>query len=190
MTSDELIGKVAVEYLRDRLSEDDTGGTAYLLDCLTADQTAAIAKAVLVDPYLLGLIDVKLPVHFVGKYDLPKSALTEYSATYFRSASCQKAAYLLANVGDDQQQSLKELIPVGTDQLRDHPDLWVNVASVGLPLNDQHKTWWTKALKGLLGVRSFALDQFAEYILQTQRHYGWTTYFVCFRSCISRTSYS
>ena len=170
MTSDELIGKVAVEYLRDRLSEDDTGGTArYLLDCLTADQTAAIAKAVLVDPYLLGLIDVKLPVHFVGKYDLPKSALTEYSATYFRSASCQKAAYLLANVGDDQQQSLKELIPVGTDQLRAHPDLWVNVASVGLPLNDQHKTWWTKALKGLLEVRSFALDQFAEYILQTQK---------------------
>lgn len=170
MTSDELIGKVAVSYLRDRLSEEDNIGTArYLLDCLTADQTAAIAKAVLVDPHLSGLLDVKLPVHFVGRYNLPKSVLTEYTATYFRSASCQKAAYLLANVGDDQQQSLKELIPVGADQLRDHPDLWINTASIGLPLNEQHKTWWIKALQGLLEVRSFALDQFVEYILQTQK---------------------
>lgn len=170
MTSTELIGKVAVLYLCDKLSEEDNIGTArYLLDCLTADQTAAIAKAVLADSRLSGLIDIKLPLHFVGGYDLPESALTEYSATYFRSASCQKAAYLLANVGDDQQQSLKELIPIGADQLRDHPDLWIKAASIGLPLNEQHKTWWTKALQGLLEVRSFALDQFAEYILQTQK---------------------
>lgn len=170
MTSTELIGKVAVSYLGDKFSEEDNIGTArYLLDCLTADQTAAIAKAVLADPYLSGLIDIKLPLHFVGGYELPESALTEYSATYFRSASCQKDAYLLANVGDDQQQSLKELIPIGADQLRDHPDLWIKAASIESPLNEQHKTWWSKALQGLLEVRSFTLDQFAEYILQTQK---------------------
>jgi hypothetical protein len=46
MNNDELIGKVAAEYLRVRLTEDDAGGVArYLLDCLTADQTAAIAKS-------------------------------------------------------------------------------------------------------------------------------------------------
>jgi S-DNA-T family DNA segregation ATPase FtsK/SpoIIIE len=43
MTCDELIGKVAAGYLRDRLSEDDSLGVArYLIDCLTADQTAAV----------------------------------------------------------------------------------------------------------------------------------------------------
>ena len=50
MNSDELIGKVAAEYLRTRLTEDDAAGVArYLLDCLAADQTAAVAKTILKD---------------------------------------------------------------------------------------------------------------------------------------------
>jgi len=40
MTTAELLGKVAAQYLKDRLAEDDDAGTArYLLDCLTAEQT-------------------------------------------------------------------------------------------------------------------------------------------------------
>ena len=50
MTSDELVGRVAACYLRERLTEDDSTGVArYLLDCLTADQTAAVAKTILAD---------------------------------------------------------------------------------------------------------------------------------------------
>ena len=53
MNSDELIGKAAAEYIRLQLSEDDSAGVArYLLDCLTADQTAAIAKAILANASL------------------------------------------------------------------------------------------------------------------------------------------
>ena len=45
MTSEELIGSVVASYLRNHLStEDSTGVARYLLDCLTADQTAAVAK--------------------------------------------------------------------------------------------------------------------------------------------------
>ena len=67
MTSDELIGHVAAAYLRDRLTEDDSTGVArYLLDCLTADQTAAIAQTILADAILSNLVEIKLPVHFVG----------------------------------------------------------------------------------------------------------------------------
>jgi hypothetical protein len=72
MTSDQLIGKVAACYLRDRLTEDDSTGVArYLLDCLTAEQTAAIAKAILEDSSLAQLVEIKLPVHFVGNHGLP-----------------------------------------------------------------------------------------------------------------------
>ena len=68
MTTDELIGSVVAAYLRNHLSaEDSTGVARYLLDCLTADQTAAIAKTILADPSLSELVEIKLPVHFVGK---------------------------------------------------------------------------------------------------------------------------
>ena len=170
MTSDQLIGKVAACYLRDRLTEDDSTGVArYLLDCLTAEQTAAIAKSILEDLSLLQLVEIKLPVHFVGNHGLPPTVLTEERTTYFRNAACKKSALLVANTGDDEEQSLKELVPIGAQQLQAHPELWVNIAAEGLPITDQHQNWWIKALQGLLEVRSFALDRLADYILQTRQ---------------------
>ena len=170
MTSDQLIGKVAACYLRDRLTEDDSTGVArYLLDCLTAEQTAAIAKTILEDSSLAQLIEIKLPVHFVGNHGLPPTVLTEERTTYFRNAACEKSALLVANTGDDEEQSLKELVPIGAQQLQAHPELWVNLAAEGLPITDQHQNWWVKALQGLLEVRSFALDRLADYVLQTRQ---------------------
>lgn len=169
MNSNELIGKVAAEYLRLRLTEDDTAGVArYLLDCLTAEQTAAIAKTILGDAALSQLVEIKLPINFVGSYDLPANVLTTHRATYFRNASCSKSAFLLVNVGDDEQQGLGELIPIGSPQLQSHPELWVSLAAESLPITDEHRKWWTKAIHGLLEVRSFALDRFAEYFLHTR----------------------
>ncbi len=169
MNSDELIGKVAACYLRDRLSEDDSSGVArYLLDCLTADQTAAVARTILADGGLSQLVEIKLPLHFVGSHDLPPAVLTTERTTYFRNAACAKSALLVANTGDDEEQSLKELVPIGEPELKAHPELWVNLAAEGLPITEQHRHWWFKALEGLLEVRSFALDRFAEYLLRTR----------------------
>jgi S-DNA-T family DNA segregation ATPase FtsK/SpoIIIE len=169
MTSNELIGKVAACYLRDRLTEDDSAGVArYLLDCLTADQTAAVAKTILLDASLLKLVDIKLPIHFVADQGLPPEVLTQERTTYFRNAACPKSALLVANTGDDEEQSLKELVPIGAQELRSHPELWVKCASEGLPITDQHRHWWEKALQGLLEERPFALDRLAEYVLQTR----------------------
>lgn len=170
MNNDELIGKVAAEYLRVRLTEDDAGGVArYLLDCLTADQTAAIAKSILGDTSLCLLVEIRLPIHFVGEHGLPAEVLTTERTTYWRSAACKKTAMLVANTGDDEEQSLKELVPIGEPELRSHPALWVALAADGLPITDQHKAWWIKAIEGLLEVRSFTLDRFAEYILRTRK---------------------
>jgi S-DNA-T family DNA segregation ATPase FtsK/SpoIIIE len=170
MTSNELIGKVTACYVRDRLSEDDNTGVArYLLDCLTAEQTAAIAKTILADGRLSQLIEIKLPLHFVGNHGLPAEVLTTERTTYFRNAACDKSVLLVANTGDDEEQSLKELVPIGAPQLQAHPELWVSLAAEGLPITDQHRNWWSRALQGLFEVRSFALDRFAEYLLQTRR---------------------
>jgi DNA segregation ATPase FtsK/SpoIIIE, S-DNA-T family len=169
MTNDTLIGKAAACYLRDRLTEDDSAGVArYLLDCLTADQTAAVASTILADASLSQLVEIKLPVHFVGSHGLPAEVLTTERTTYFRNAACSKSALLVANTGDDEEQSLKELVPIGAPQLQANPELWVTLAAEGLPITEQHKHWWAQALRGLLEVRSFALDRFAEYVLRTR----------------------
>ena len=38
----------------------------------------------------------------------------------------------------------------------------------GLPILDQHKQWWLKAIQALLEVKQFGLDRFADYVLQTR----------------------
>ncbi|MDR4485543.1 MAG: hypothetical protein R3B95_20495, partial [Nitrospirales bacterium] len=170
MTTDQLIGKVVASYLRDRLTEDDSTGVArYLLDCLSADQTAAVANTILSDESLSAQVEMKLPVSFVGNHGLPPQILTTERTTYFRNADCSKTALLVANTGDDEEQSLKELVPIGAPQLQTHPELWVIGAAEGLALMDEHRHWWTKALQGLLEVRAFNLELFGEYILQTRK---------------------
>jgi len=46
-----------------------------------------------------------LPVHFVGHLGLPPEVLTKERTTYFRNAACNKAVLLVANTGDDEEQS-------------------------------------------------------------------------------------
>ena len=53
MDNNALIGRVTAAYFGSRLHEADPTSTArYLLDSLTAEQTAAIARAILADETL------------------------------------------------------------------------------------------------------------------------------------------
>lgn len=169
MTSTELIGEVAALYLHDKTSGEAAEGTArFIVDCLSPEHTAAIAHSILEDPTLRERFDLRLPRHFLAEHGLPDDVLTEERATYYRHAECPKPALLLANTGDDEQQSLTELVPVGAPQLLDHPELWVQVASDGLALVDEHLLWWEKALRGLQEQHFVSLERFAEYVLLTR----------------------
>ena len=169
MKRNELIGRVATRYLQECANLDETEGTArFILDSLTAEQTASIAQAILDDEALSNRVEIKLPLHFLQDFVLPKAILTTERATFYRHAPCDKPALLLANTGDDEGQSLKELVPIGTPQLQSHPELWVSVASSGLPLIQDHLSWWVKALNGLQNLRFLSLDRFAEYVLRTR----------------------
>ncbi|MGB7157405.1 MAG: FtsK/SpoIIIE domain-containing protein [Tepidisphaeraceae bacterium] len=165
----ELIGRVAASYLRAQLARGETDGTArFIIDCLSPEQTAAIAKAILADPELERQVDLKLPAHFVHDQGLPAAVLTEERATYFRHAACDKPARVFANTGDDEGQSLKEVAQIGAPQLQEHPELWVLVAADGLLLPPDQLKWWEKALGGLHDLRSFPLDGVSAYVLLTR----------------------
>jgi DNA segregation ATPase FtsK/SpoIIIE, S-DNA-T family len=173
MNSAELIGGVAAQYLRQHLMSHGAGeggdGTArFILDCLSADQTAASARAVLADLELANEVEIKLPAHFMEGYQLPAMVLTDRRATYFRNAPCEKGALLIANVGDDEQQSLKELVPIGAPELLSQPEIWISIASEGLPLTEEHRKWWTKAISGLRDLRMLSLERLSEYVLRVR----------------------
>jgi S-DNA-T family DNA segregation ATPase FtsK/SpoIIIE len=170
MTNIELLGRVAAQYLKDRLSEDDATGTArYLLDCLTAEQTAAVAGAILNDDGLRDLVEMRLPHTFLAGSGLPERILTTERATYFRNAACEKSAWLLANVGDDEQQGLTELVPIGAPQLLSHPELWVAVGADALVITSEHEYWWSQALKGLIDARAISLERYSDYVAATRQ---------------------
>ncbi|NCC60099.1 MAG: DNA translocase FtsK [Verrucomicrobiae bacterium] len=171
MTNDELIGKVAIRYLRERLADSDgSDGTArYLLDCLSAKQAASIATTILNDTDLCSRVEIKLPRNFVMGIALPEDILTDERTTYFRNADCKKEALVLATTGDDEQQSLKEMMPIGSSQLLGHPELWVDYVNAEIGFDESKIKWWIQALKGLLEVRTYQLEAFAGYILETRR---------------------
>lgn len=168
MTAHDILGEVAAAYLLQNLLQEDEGTARYLLDCLTAEQTAAVAKAILAHRELKERAELKLPRHFLESFGLPGSILTDERTTYFRNAACAKPALVVANTGDDEEQSLKELVPIGAPQLLSHPELWVQCASAGTAISDDHKLWWKQALKGLVEARSISLAQFSRFVAETR----------------------
>jgi len=173
MSVSELIGKIVALYLRNELAENqgtNSDGTArYIIDCLSQEQTAAIAKSILQDPVLSNQIDLKLPQHFLAGIGLPADILTMNPATYYRNAASSMPVLVVANTGDEEEQSLKEFTRIGAPELQDQPDLWIEVASDGLGLPPDHTKWWTKALSGLQELRLFSLDRLGAYILRTRQ---------------------
>src|SRR5258708_10345549 len=142
MTTDDLLGRVTVLYLRHRLigngdqaaeerrptvtfmgatppeaMGDDAGTARFIIDCLNGRQTSAIARAILADSDLSAQVDIKLPEQLVGGFLLPAHVLTDKRATYLRNAPRPKPALLLAHTGDDDEQALLELTPTGTPDL-------------------------------------------------------------------------
>ncbi|MGH8335515.1 MAG: hypothetical protein ACRETL_01520, partial [Gammaproteobacteria bacterium] len=153
MNVSDFIGKVVALHLRNELAGDrgaGADGTArYIIDCLSRDQTAAIAKCILQDPLLSAQTELKLPEQFLNGVGLPAEILTANPVTYYRNAASLKPVLLVANTGDEEDQSLKEFIRLGAPELQERPVLWIQVASDGLGLSADQIGWWGKALSGL-----------------------------------------
>lgn len=170
MNIPQLIGKIVTLLLKEELSGErglhGEGTARFTIDCLSAEHTASVARHVLADPSLSAQIDLKLPQAFLHGQGLPDEVLTKLPATYYRNATLEKPVLLIANTGDDEEQSLKEFIRIGGPELQEHPELWVRVASEGLSLSEQHAKWWEKALAGLQDLRVAPLDRIAGYVLR------------------------
>lgn len=139
-----------------------------MIDHLSSHQTIAIAKAILNHNSLKNIVELRINKKFVGGSDLPDFVLTTDPATYFRNCKCSRPILLVAATGDDEKQSLKEFVHIGADELKANATLWVDAASGGLAITDDHKIWWEKALAGLCDLRVIALERLAEYVVKTR----------------------
>jgi S-DNA-T family DNA segregation ATPase FtsK/SpoIIIE len=173
MTTSEIVGEVGRIYLGRALglvaSSDDAEGTArFILDRLTVEQAGAIARALLADEDLSQKFEIKLPASLMAGEGLPDSALTHERATLHRHAECSKPALLLANTGDDEEQSLGLVTPVGALQLLSDAALWIEAAGGVSSLGVDQQRWWQKALTGVIELNFRSLDQIATYVLKTK----------------------
>lgn len=170
----ELIGKVACSILKEELSDAaaEAGTARFLLDGLSVQQTVAITRAVLADLFLSERIEIRLPKGLFEGHALPEDILTNRNATFYRSADCDKSAFLITNAtseeGQAEEMSLHEVTPIGSAQLMERLPAWVLVASAGLALTDDAKAWWEKSLGGLVQVGSTALERFSRYVISTR----------------------
>lgn len=170
LTREALIGRVAGAYLHEHINPDMGGTARFVLDRLSAEQMAAIAVAILEDGDLRTLFEIRLPRPYLAHVGLPDSVLTNERATFHRNEETSKAAVLLANVGDDEEQSLKDLSGVGATDLVSRSDLWVRVAAADVPITDDQRRWWARALDALQDLRFVSLDRYANYVLRTHVH--------------------
>lgn len=171
MNVSELVATIATAILREELSGDAdevTQSTSRFLLDFTTDHTAAIALAVLADPYLQPKIEIKLPASHFGYHGLPIEVLTKFPATYFRNATCPKDAFLLAGGEHYEEASFNEIARLSPAELLDRLELWIRTVSDGLHLSEEHCRWWERALTGLRDLRIVSLHQFATYVLRTR----------------------
>ncbi|WP_286230576.1 FtsK/SpoIIIE domain-containing protein [Neobacillus mesonae] len=166
----DLIGKVATEYLRSNFRTDveSEGIARFLLDRLTGRQVARICKEILEDAELSSYIEIKVPSKLVEEYQLPPDIITEEKTTYWRNAPIDKPAIILANTNDDQGQSLRDITTIGAKDLKNNPDIWVNVASSGLALTEEQKKIWRQAINGLQSISEYSLERFSQYIVEVR----------------------
>jgi S-DNA-T family DNA segregation ATPase FtsK/SpoIIIE len=170
VTVHELIGATAADLIAEWAKADEAGdGTArFLLDRLTDIQVGEICRAVLAHPELANRCRLRIPVSVGQATGLPADALTVERTTYWRNQDCDRPVLLLANTDDDQGQSLKDVTPIGSNELLAEARLWVARASMGLALSGTQKTWWEQALRGLQDAKPMSLDAFAEFVLETR----------------------
>ena len=127
-----LIGKVAVEFLKQNIGLEDSDGIAEF-DRLSGQQVSVICKEILEDDLLSKMVDIKIPAELAEGQDLPESIITNERTTALRHAHTEKQVLLLANNNDDQGPSLRNLFKIGANNLKASTRLWVKIAANDLP---------------------------------------------------------
>ena len=170
MLTDRIIGRVGADLLAKRISNPDQPGDSaalFRLDKLSANQIAAVARAILANPDLLAGVDLMIPEALVAGQGLPGEILIPHNAGYVRNnAVTSKAAILTANGNEHNlADTLGHVMAIGAKEMRANPEPWVEAAlhAGGLSPVPDDRAVFHAALGGLLATSELSLVQLGEF---------------------------
>jgi S-DNA-T family DNA segregation ATPase FtsK/SpoIIIE len=170
MLTDRIIGRVGANILAKRIPSSDQAGDSvalFRLDKLSANQIAAIARAVLADHDLLTYVDLMIPEALVETQGLPVEILVPHNAGYVRNnAKTSKAAILTANGNEHNlTDTLGHVMAIGAKEMRADPEPWVEAAlyTSGLSPVSNDCAVFRAALSGLLMSSELSLEQLGKF---------------------------
>ena len=135
MTRNELIGKVALDLIRDYHNREPEGTLRFCMVGLEASIVCSIARAVLADPEMEGKVTVKIAPFFDPESNLPEQTRSEESITHWRHCPLPppyRGVLFAASQKELQRndKSIEKVTKIETDTLRSRYSSWLQ--SVGL----------------------------------------------------------
>ncbi|MCE5981979.1 FtsK/SpoIIIE domain-containing protein [Pseudomonas sp. LF19] len=170
MLTDHIIGRVGADILAKRISnpgQPSDLAALFRLDKISANQIAAVARAVLASPDLLAQVDLMIPEVLVKGQGLPPEILISHNAGYVRNnAETTKAAILTANGNEHNlADTLGHVMAIGAKEMRIDPEPWVEAAlhTAGVFPVSEDRAVFLAALGGLLASSELSLVQLGEF---------------------------
>lgn len=144
MTRNELIGAVALDFIKALVEQEPEGTLRYCMLGLEGSLVRSIAKAVFADKEASATVAVKISSIFDATSELPEEARSDQSITHWRH--CQlpegKRAVLFAASQEELQRndkSVEKITKIETDTLRARYDAWIDKAGLTATHLDQTK---------------------------------------------------
>ena len=170
MLTDRIIGRVGADILAKRISNPGQPGDSaglFRLDKLSANQIAAVTRAILANPALAAQVDLMIPEALVEGQGLAPEVLIQHNAGYVRNnASTDKAAILTANGNEHNlADTLGHVMAIGAKEMRAEADPWVEAslhAGCISPVPDDRAVF-SSALWGLLSSSELSLVQLGDF---------------------------
>ncbi|MCY4261702.1 MAG: DNA translocase FtsK, partial [Candidatus Dadabacteria bacterium] len=174
MTRGELIGRVAVIYLKDQLNSEPEGPVRFCMVGFGRILTTEVAKAVIADSELFSHLDVRIHRDLSVDSEIPPEIVTEETAAHWRNkqiTSSDKRCILFAISTDELQkvgESIGTLSKLQTDHLLERYDYWLEAVHLG---GDQLQERERECLNVSLGAarNTYAIQNieiFSDYVLK------------------------
>ena len=176
MMRNELIGAVALDFIKELVTQEPEGTLRYCMLGLEDSLVRSIAGAVLADTNANATVAVRISSVFDANNELPEEARSDQSITHWRH--CQlpagKRAVLFAASQEELQRndkSVEKVTKIETDTLRARYDAWIDKAGLTATHLDQAKR--RHLLSALESANSThaarTIETFADFILAISR---------------------
>src|SRR5438046_1700607 len=124
MSRNEIIAKVALDFVKDQLEAEPEGTLRFCILGISNEVVVEIARAALADPFTSKVLLVRIPNLFTKSGALPPEVISDESITHWRHCRLKsgKRGVLFAASHEELQRndkSVEKITRIETDRLRE-----------------------------------------------------------------------